>query len=239
VPGYLVAHDRVRIGPAAAQDRRRFERRQNLGDDVFARPAEGLHVVLDHPLGVESFDDLRAQVLVREAQGVPRLVADDAAKLGVGRVHREALEVHRRPVFGDGQNVGARVRPGAACIERRFGARDANLRVGARLDEAHVGRLAPRVHVREDLGAQLGGRRVEKADRQVRALLAPIDASLDDEPALLALVPSAEVVWPVFGVVLEGDLVGLRQLLSWQEPGCTNADALVSRLDAHRVPPSR
>jgi hypothetical protein len=94
--------------------------------------------------------DARAQVFVVEAQGMPRLVTDDAAKFSLAGLHGEGIEVERRLVVVFAENVRADQRPVAVI----FQARDSHLAEPLRFGEAHVRRPGPGVHVQKNARAQ-------------------------------------------------------------------------------------
>ncbi len=149
-------------------------------------PALGAVEVGDRLALVDAADQLRAHVLVIEAQRVAGLVPHHALVLRLRRAHGEAFEVHRRLVGVDAEDLRADVRPVAGLILRRVEPRDAHLADVLRLDELHVRGLGPRVHVRDDALAQVARRVVEELHGEMHAGRRPLAADHHCQSALAA-----------------------------------------------------
>ena len=69
------------------------ERRENLSDDLVARPALSRHEISYGFLPVDLSDDVLARMFMRKTERMPCFMADDAMELGFGHLHGEVFIV--------------------------------------------------------------------------------------------------------------------------------------------------
>lgn len=145
-----------------------LQRGQHLLQNFLGAPALGLGKILRGPLRVQAGHQFPPHVLVREPQGMARLVPHDAVELAVGHGQGEPLQVHGLLVARDVEDVRPQEAPVAAAVPA-----DANLGVGRGERELDVAELAPGVHVQQNLPLQLRGCRLHEPDRELNATAAP------------------------------------------------------------------
>ena len=134
----------------------------------------GEHAYVTHAQRVGPRDDLRDE-------RVTGLVPYHAPELRLGGTHGEALEVERRLVVLDTEDLRPDIRPIPRHVLGLIEPGDAHLPDVRRLHELHVRGLRPGVHVQQDADAQVARRAVKELHGQPNTGRRPLVSDHDRE----------------------------------------------------------